>query len=221
MNWEVSKAPAYSLLKVKLNSGEKVSSEPGAMVFMKGALKIKTQTGGLGAAFKRAIAGGESPFINTYIAEGPSEIWFAPSIPGDISYLKLENSSYIVQDFSYLAHHGNVKVTTAWRGFKGLLAGGGGLVWLKVEGNGGAWVNGFGGIEKVSLDVGEAVTVDNFHFVAMSNGMRWKVRKFGGIKSFLLGGEGIVIEVLGPGELYLQTRSMPPFAQMISKLLRR
>ncbi len=221
MRWEVSKAPAYSLLKVWLDVGESVTAEPGAMVAMKGKIAIKTHTGGLGSAIKRALAGGESVFMNTYVAEAPSELWFAPPIPGDIAYMKLEGGAYIVQDFGYLAHHGNVKITTAWKGFHGLLAGGGGLIWLKVEGLGGVWVNSFGGIEELELGSDETVTIDNFHFVAMSDGMRWNIRKFGGMKSFLLGGEGIVLEVAGPGKLYVQTRSMPPFVQMISRLIKK
>lgn len=219
MRWEVSKSPSYTLLKVHLErAGESVTSEPGAMVLMRGPVRIKTHTGGLAAGLKRALMGGESLFMNTYVSEGPAEIWFAPSMPGDVSYIPLEGNAYVIQDFSYLAHHGDVKITTAWRGFKGLLAEGN-LIWLKAEGHGGVWVNSFGGIEKLELAPGETITIDNFHFVAMSDGMRWSVRKFGGIKSFILGGEGIVIDVQGPGTLLLQTRSLPPFAQMVRRLI--
>ncbi len=164
--------------------------------------------------------GGESFFMNTYVADGPSEIWFAPSLPGDITYLPLNGNAYVIQDFSYLVHHGDVKVTTAWRGFKGLLAEGS-LVWLKAESYGGVWVNSYGGIEKIDFAPGEVITVDNFHFVAMTDGMRWSVRKFGGIKSFLFGGEGIVMEVQGPGTVLVQTRSLPPFAKLLMKLIGR
>jgi len=220
MDWEIAKSPAYSLLKVKLDSGEEISSEPGAMVLMRGSISIKTHTGGVTSALKRAIAGGESLFINTYRAQGSSEIWLAPSIPGDISHLKLDNSAYIVQDFGYLAHHGDVRITTAWRGFKGMFAGGGGLVWLKLEGRGGVWVNAFGGIEKFNLGPDERVIIDNFHIVALESTMDWHIRKFGGMKSFLLGGEGIVVDVSGPGEIYVQTRSMSAFASVVRRLVK-
>ncbi len=220
MDWEITKSPSYSILKVKLNPGEEVSSEPGAMVLMKGSVSIKTHTGGVASALKRAIAGGESLFINTYRAQGPSEVWLAPSIPGDISYLELENSSYIVQDFGYLAHQGDVRLTTAWKGFRGMFAGGGGLVWLKLEGQGGVWVNAFGGIEKYRLGPGDRVIIDNFHIVALESGMSWHVRKFGGMKSFLLGGEGIVVDISGPGEIFVQTRSMSAFTAAIRRLIK-
>ncbi len=216
----MSKSPSYSLLKVYLDPGEAVTSEPGAMVSMRGNVNIKTHTGGFGAAIMRAIVGGETIFINTYVAEGPAEVWFAPAMPGDIAYVPL-NGSFIIQDFGYLAHHGDIQLTVAWRGFRGLLAGGGGLIWLKAQGTGGVWVTSFGGIEEVELGPNDSIIVDNFHFVGMSDSIRWSVRKFGGLKSFLLGGEGIVIEARGPGKLYLQTRSLPPFVREISKLIKK
>jgi len=220
LKWEVSKGPSYSVLKVYLDPGESVTSEPGAMVLMKGPIEIKTHTGGLGAALKRAVFGGESLFINTYIAKGSSELWFSPALPGDIAYIEVRDRPLFIQDLSYLAHHGDLELTIGWRGFKGIFTSGG-VVWLKAEGTGGVWVNAFGGIEEVDLGVGESIIVDNYHFVAMEEGMEWKLRKFGGIKSTILGGEGIVIEVKGPGKLLVQTRSLPPFIQLLSKFLPR
>ncbi|HIP66168.1 MAG TPA: TIGR00266 family protein, partial [Pyrodictium sp.] len=38
-------------------------------------------------------------------------------------------------------------------------------------------------------------------------------------KSFLFGGEGIVLEVQGPTKLLVQTRILPPLAQLIAKFL--
>jgi len=221
MHWEISKSPSNSILKVYLDSGEEVSSELGSMVLMKGPISVRTHTGRVASALKRAIAGGESLFINTYRAEAPSEIWIAPPIPGDITYIRLNNTSYIIQDFGYLAHHrSKVKITTAWRGFKGLLAGGGGLVWLKLEGYGGVWVNAFGGIERVGLGHNESVVIDNFHVVALSSTVDWNIRKFGGMKYFLLGGEGIVINLKGPGEVFVQTRSVSAFAASVRRVRR-
>jgi uncharacterized protein (TIGR00266 family) len=220
MRWEVVQNPAYTLLKVYLEHGEDVTSEPGAMVLMRGPIGIKTHTGGIGSGLKRALLGGEALFLNTYIAEGPSQVWFAPPLPGDITYVPLTNNALIIQDTSYLAHHGNVKLTTAWRGLRGVLTEGS-LVWLKAEGQGGVWLNSYGGIERVDILPGEKIIVDNFHFVAMSDGMKWHIRKFGGIKSFILGGEGIVAEVEGPGTIYVQTRSLPPFADMLRKFIKK
>jgi len=218
MRWRVEYSPTYSLLKVELNPGESVTAEAGAMVLMKGDVKVKTHTGGLAKALLRGIFGGESIFLNTYTAESPAELWFAPSVPGDIAYIPLAGSGYIVQDMSYLAHHGDIDISVAWRGLKGLLAEGE-LVWLKLEGVGGAWVNAYGGLSRVDLKPGEKIIVDNFHFVAMNEDIKWRVKKFGGWKSFFLGGEGLVLEVEGPGTVYVQTRILPPLARLIRKYM--
>ncbi len=220
MKWNVTCKPSYSLLKVELEPGETVTTEPGAMVYMKGDIEIKTSSGGILKGIMRSMLGGESFWLNTYRARSHAEIWFAPSLPGDIEALNIDGKGLIIQDTSYLAHHGDISIGTAWRGFRGLLAEGE-LFWLKAEGRGLVWVTSYGGLEKLELKPGERVIVDNFHFVAMDDGMKWKVRKFGGLKSFLFGGEGLVIEVEGPGRLVLQTRSLPPFIGLISKYLRK
>jgi len=218
MEWTVEYRPAYSLLRVKLNPGESVTAEAGAMVLMKGNVEIKTHTGGIAKALLRGIFGTESVFLNTYEAKSFAEVWFAPSVPGDIAYVPLSGEGYIVQDMSYLAHHGDVDVGVAWRGLKGLLAEGE-LIWLKLKGVGGVWVNAYGGLSRVDLKPGEKVVVDNFHFVAMNEDIKWRVRKFGGWRSFFLGGEGLVLEVEGPGTVYIQTRILPPLARLIRKYM--
>jgi len=219
LKWEVEYSPAYSLLKVQLEPGEELTSEAGAMVLFRGNLEIKTHTGGgLLKGLLRGIAGTEAVFLNTYRAKSPAEVLLAPSLPGDIAYIPLEDGSYVVQDSAYLAHIGDVDVEVAWRGLKGVLAEGE-LVWLRLKGRGGAWVNSYGAMGKMELKAGERVTLDNMHFVALNEETKWRIRKFGGWKTFLLGGEGLVVEVEGPGTLFYQTRILPPFARLLKKFI--
>ncbi len=221
MKWCVECKPAYSLLKVRLEPSESVTAEAGAMVLIRGDVEIKTHTGGgFLRGLLRALAAGETVFLNTYVARSPSELWFAPSVPGDIEFIELNGDEWIIQDTSYLAHYGNVELGVAWRGLRGVLAEGE-LVWLKVGGYGGVWVNAYGGLQKVEVAPGEQIIIDNFHFVAMPANVAWSIRKFGGWKSTLFGGEGIVVEVRGPATVYLQTRILPPFAKLISKYAKR
>lgn len=220
MEWKVHHRPAYSLLKVQLSPSESITSEAGAMVLYKGDVEVKTHTGGgILKGIMRAIAATESVFLNTYTARSPSEVWFAPSVPGDITYVPLEGESWIVQDTSYLAHHGDVDISIAWRGLRGVIAEGE-IFWLKVEGYGGMWVNSYGALDTVDIPAGQSATIDNFHFVAMPADVDWSMRKFGGWKSFLLGGEGLVFEVRGPAKIYIQSRIMPPFAHILSKFIK-
>jgi len=220
LEWKVEHKPSYSLLKVSLEPGESVTAEAGAMVMMRGDIDIRTHTGGILRGLMRAVAGTEALFLNTYIARSRSELWFAPSLPGDIDYIEMKGDEWIVQDSSYLAHHGDIEVSVAWRGLRGVLAEGE-MVWLRLKGSGGVWINSYGSIDKIELKPGEKAIIDNFHFVAMSSNVKWKPRKFGGWKSFLLGGEGIVFEVEGPATVYIQSRILPPFARLLTKFIKK
>jgi uncharacterized protein (TIGR00266 family) len=195
--------PTYSVLEVILNKGESIEAEAGAFMMGEGSFEIKTKSRGL----MRALAGGETLFLNTYIAkEDGVRLWFVPPWPGDIVYVKLDGTKgLIVNDKAYLASHGDVKHKTVWRGLKGVF-GGGGLMWLKFEGIGGVWLSAYGSIAEVEVK-GQKLTVDNVHLVAMDDTLSYDIKKFGSMKSFLLGGEGFVFNVKGMGRMYLQTRN--------------
>ncbi len=214
----IDKGPSFSVLKVKLSDGERIVTESGAFVLSKGRVEVKTTTGGIFRGLLRAIAGGESLFLNEIQAVGSAEVWIAPPVTGDIAAVPLNGNTLIIQDSSYLAHIGDVKVSVAWRGLSGLLAEGE-LVWVKAEGNGVVFVNSFGAIDMVELSPGERVTIDNGHLVAMDGTIRYEIRKFGGWKTFFLGGEGLVVEAEGPGRIWIQTRNLPAFAGILSRFL--
>ncbi|MHA1615689.1 MAG: TIGR00266 family protein [Candidatus Njordarchaeales archaeon] len=220
MKWKIEFSPAYSLLKTRLEPGEKIVAESGAMVVTKGDVKVKTGVyGGIVSGFLRKMFGGESFFMNEYTGGGSGgEIWLAPALPGDIVYIELQNSEVHVQDMAYLAHHGNIDIGVKFRGLKGLLAEGE-VVWLKLKGTGGVWVSGYGGIDVINLNPGEEVIVDNFHAVAIDGNVKWSIGKFGGWKTFFLGGEGIAIKAKGPGRIFVQTRIIPQFVKLLLKYL--
>ncbi len=233
MRFEVFGRPSYSALKVELEPGESITAEPGAMMVMKGDVDVEVKVaGGLLKGLLRKLTVGEALFSTTYKA-GPSggTIWLVPPSPGDIGYIELKGGGVIVQDTCYLAHHGNLEYDVVWRGFKGVFTGGG-LFWLRLRGNGGVWVSSYGALVQVDLKPGEQMTVDNLHFVAMDDTVDYSIRAFGASrklsglrglfrlpKSFLFGGEWWVCDIKGPGRLYLQTRNLPTFADVLRKFL--
>ena len=79
---------------------------------------------------------------------------------------------------------------------------------IKVNGTGILFINTFGAIDKHVLKPGEKLIVDNFHLVAFSDTCQYKVMKFGGLKETILGGEGLVTEITGPGDIYIQTKNL-------------
>lgn len=71
----------------------------------------------------------------------------------------------------------------------------------------------------MNLAAGEIYTVDTGHLVAFTEKMGFKVRRVGGLKSTLFSGEGLVVDLTGPGRVLLQTRSTDAFLSwLIPKL---
>ena len=223
MEYEVRYRPSFSLLEVRLNAGEQITAEAGAMVYMTEGVEVKTRvrSGGLFQKIKVSMLGGESFFVNDYIADRPSKVGFAAAPMGDIERLEVQpNRGFIIQSGAYVASTSSVQLDTQWQGFtKGLF--GTSLFMLKATGQGDVFVNTFGAMDQHILGQGETMTVDNFHLVAFTEGCTYSVRKFGGLKSTILGGEGLVTEVAGPGEIFVQTKNPHEFASWLAAFMPR
>lgn len=210
MKHEVLFRPSYSLLKLELGSGESISAEPGAMVSMSDGVEIETKTGGKGflGALKKSILGGESFFINTFKAsKGAGKIFLAPSFPGDIHVLELNNETIYAQSGSYIASSPDIEIDTKWGGAKTFFSKEG-IFLLKINGKGKVFLSSYGAIHEIELKSGEKHIVDTGHIVAFTEGVEYKVKKIGGLKSTLFSGEGLVCELTGPGKIWIQSRSM-------------
>jgi uncharacterized protein (AIM24 family) len=78
---------------------------------------------------------------------------------------------------------------------------------LEATGSGKVLVSSYGAIYEKTLASGEKYIVDTTHLVAFDGNMNVQTKSVGGLKSTMLSGEGLVVELTGPGKLYLQTRS--------------
>lgn len=224
IKYDIKYRPSYSLLEVLVPSGGFITAEAGALIYMTGNVEVKTHTrveqSGLLGALKVSVLGGETLFINDYYAKGgEAKIGFVSAPLGDITRLEInQNKGYIVQSSAYIASTPNVKLDTQWQGFtKGLF--GQNLFMIKTLGEGDIFINTFGAIDKHDLGQGEKLIVDNYHLAALSTTCQYQVRMFGGLKSTLLGGEGLVTEVVGPGEVYVQTKNPREFADWLWKYI--
>ncbi|QTA37217.1 TIGR00266 family protein [Thermosipho ferrireducens] len=217
MRFDVEFKGSYSILFVTLSPGESILAETGALVSMTGNVNVETSTGGIFKALKRALLGGEHLFLNKFSALSKSRIAFAPRLPGDIEVVSL-NGGLIVQSTSFLASDVSIDLDTKFGGFKSFFAGEGFFL-LKLSGIGKAAISSFGAIYTITLDAGEKLTVDTGHIVAFDETMSYSVRTFGGIKSTLFGGEGLVCDFVGPGRIFIQTRNYPDFVSWIKSLV--
>lgn len=198
--------------------GESVITEAGAMVGRDSALQMQTNMqGGLGAALKRKMLGGESIFQNTFTATAPGQtLWFAPAAEGTVQMIELQPGMEIfLQSGAYLASTPGVQLDTKWQGAKGFFAGG--LFLLRATGQGILWFNTYGGCHTV--DVGQqypGYIVDNTHMVAFTSGLQYQVQKVGGMKSLFLSGEGLVCNFQGRGRIWVQTRNPSSLAAFLN-----
>jgi uncharacterized protein (TIGR00266 family) len=82
-----------------------------------------------------------------------------------------------------------------------------GISMLEATGTGTLLVSSYGAIYEKTLGAGEKYTVDTTHLVAFDATMDVQRKTVGGLKSTLFSGEGLVVEMTGPGMIYIQTRS--------------
>jgi len=68
---------------------------------------------------------------------------------------------------------------------------------------------------------GEKFTVDTGHLVAFPENIGFVVRAVGGIKSTLFSGEGLVVDLTGPGRILMQTRSTDAFLSWLVPQVQR
>lgn len=217
MKYEILDSPDFALLSVTLEAGEKIVSESGAMVAMDTEIDMKTSMrGGMLAAAKRKLMGGESLFQNTYTSRAAGQrVFFAPPAEGDMRARQLAPGEvFFLQSGAYVAHIGDELVLDSkWAGVKSFF-GGVGLFMLKLVGPGTVFYASYGAIHEVN--VGSAgYTVDTGHVVGFTDGVQFGVRPFGGFKGLFFSGEGLVCNFTGSGTVFVQTRNAQGLAAFL------
>ncbi len=215
MPYEIKSSPDFAIIDYELADGESVVAESGAMVSMTSNVKMKTEArGGILAAAKRKLLGGESIFQNTFTATGgPGRVMLAPGAPGDVLPFELQpGQSLFIQSAAYLAATPDVTLDTKWGGAKGFFSGVG-MFLLKATGPGTVFVCAYGAIFPKQC-VGEYI-VDTDHIVAFQESVQYNITKVGGLKSLFFGGEGLVARFQGQGMIYVQTRGPGALASFL------
>ena len=207
MEIEIMHRPSYSLAVAKLTPNERIRAEAGAMVSMSSSVNIETKAeGGFLKSLGRAVLGGESFFQNFFMASAQGgEVTLAPELPGDMMLIELRGQRLMIQAGSYVASENGVELT-AKVSVKAFMSAEG-ISMLEASGTGKLLVSSYGAIFERSIQTGEKYIVDTSHLVAFDAGMGVTPKTVGGFKSTLFSGEGLVVELTGPGMVYMQTRS--------------
>jgi len=205
---------------VNLAPGEEIRVESGALVSMTEGVQLQTRMeGGVLRSLQRTVFGGESFFLNIYRApDFGGQINLAPTLPGDMMILKMQNESLLVHGGSYVASSMGVEIDTKWGGAQTFFASEG-LIMLRARGNGLLLLSSYGAIHPIDLAQGQRYTVDTGHLVSFTEGMGFNVRTVGGVRSTLFSGEGLVVDLTGPGRVYMQTRSEDALLSWLTPLL--
>ncbi len=219
MEYEIVKNP-MGLVEFTLNRGESVTAEAAAMVFMRGDIRTETRMrrGGFLRSLKAAALGGESFFVNEFTAEEDGcRLGLTGNMLGDIEAIDVAEE-LIVQSGSFVCSTADLELDTKWQGFtKGVF--GSNLFMLKTVGTGRMFVNAWGGILRKELQSGERMHLDNYQLVALSSTAGYRITKHGSLKTTLFGGEALIIEITGPGTVYLQTKNIMEFARALIPFL--
>lgn len=207
----------------KLDSGEKMVSQAGAMGWMSENIKMDTNMkgglmGGLGRMFS-----GESLFLNTFTSHrGTGTIAFPSSFPGRILALELSSGeSIIAQKDAFLASEESVTLEVYFK--KKLAAGlfgGEGFILQKITGPGIVFLELDGHIEEYYLEPGELIKVDTGHVAMFQESVSFDIEMIKGMKNVFFGGEGLFLTTLkGPGKVYLQTMPIHNLAGQVSRFI--
>jgi uncharacterized protein (TIGR00266 family) len=227
MRDQILDAPDFGTLMLTFDApGERVVAESGAMVAMSTGINIETSMrGGLLAAAKRKMLGGESLFQNTYTSSAPGQmLYLAGPAEGDMRRMDLApGQPFYLQSGAYVAHVGEqLGIDTKWGGVKSFFSGVG-LFMLRITGPGSVYYATYGAIHPVQVGP-EGYTVDTGHIIGFTEGLNYNVRKFGGFKGLFLSGEGLVADFYGQGTVLIQTRNpsslagfLHPFRRVKSK----
>lgn len=220
MEFVIENKPAYAVARAKLQPGEAIRAESGAMIGMTPELQMQTSAGvgkgGMLKALGRKLFTGESFFMNTFKAANlPGEVMLAPPNIGDLVVHPL-NGDVMIQSTCYLASAEQIDIQTKVGGFKSWF-GGTGFFMIKASGQGPLVLSAFGAI--IEMDVTEPLVVDTGHIVAFEPTLDYSIRRVGGWFSTFFSGEGFVCHFSGRGKLWLQSRNPNEFGQTVGPKL--
>ncbi len=217
MRYEI-KGGNFPVVICHLESGERMITEKGSMVWMSPNMEMQTHGGGLGKMFSRAFSG-ESMFQNTYTARGgPGMIAFGSSFPGVIKAVTIApGQEMILQKNAFLASEAGVELSIHFNRKLGAgLFGGEGFILQRLSGSGTAFVEIDGELVEYELKPGQKIVVDTGNVAGFTPGVEMDIQQVPGMKNMLLGGEGLFHTVLtGPGRVWLQTMPIPNVAGAI------
>jgi len=210
-------------LEIKLDPGERVFTEKGAMVWMRGDVKMDSNLkGGLFKSLGRVFAG-ESLTLNFFEAgRKGGYVGFAPMGPGKVIPLHVAPGKEIIcQRDAFMVAEEGVELSIYLQKKLGAgFFGGEGFVMQRLSGQGTAFAEIDGEVMEFELASGEEMRVDTSHLALMESSVNMDIEFVKGVKNMFFGGEGLFLTKLqGPGKVWLQTLTLANLAGRIAENL--
>lgn len=220
METKITHRPSYSNLVVELARDESIMAEPGALVSHSPSIEVDTTTSRDGiVSSAKSMLGGESLFANEFTAiDRPGTVRLSPPTPGDIYQHELEGGTLYAVDGAFFAADPDIDIDSEFGGMKSLLAGAS-ITPLALSGRGTVFLESFGAIDTIELGPGESHILDNEHVLAWEDTVDFDARRVGDLTSTVLSGEGLVMEFIGSGTVWYQTRGFDTFTETIADAL--
>ena len=197
-------------MRVRMNPDDRIIAESDAMASMSTTIDMQTRfNGGFVGGVAKKFLGGESLFVNEFVAGAQGELVLTQPTPGDIVCVEMTGNTLYLQPGAFIACETGVTLGVGFAGFASFI-GKEGLFRLKVGGQGRVWFGAYGGIFTRDID-GEYV-VDTGHLVAYEPTLTVKVGMAGGLITSMASGEGLISRISGKGKIHLQSRSLDGLA---------
>lgn len=219
------------MLEVELDPAETVIAEAGSMNYMEQDIGFETKMGDgadpdegmfskLFSAGKRMMTG-ESLFMTHFTNTGSAKrkVAFAAPYPGMVVPVDMAQTGerlYCQKD-AFLCAALGTRVSVAFSRRLGAgFFGGEGFILQKLEGDGMAFIQAGGTVVKKELN-NETLRIDTGCLVGFSEGIDYDIEMVKGLKSMLLGGEGLWLATLsGTGTVWVQSL---PFSRLADRII--
>lgn len=217
------------VLEFVLDPNESIISEAGELSWISGSVQMTTHTqfgggGGLFGVLKR-VAGGGSIFMTEYRAMGaPGELAFATKLPGHIVPVEVApGHEYMIHRHGFLCATPQIQISVGFQQSLGAgIFGGNGFLLQHLGGQGTAWLELSGELIVRDLQAGQTLFVHPGHVGAFQSSVSFQVTTVPGIKNIIFGGDGIfLVQLTGPGRIWLQTLPIAKLAHAIERYLPR
>ena len=217
------------VLEIGLEPGDTIVATPGELSWMTANVQMRTSMAaagsrGLWGAITRAVSGG-GLFMTEFSATGGNgAVAFAAKIPGQIMPLQVQpGRGYLVHRHGFLCATAGVELTMGLQRSLGAgVFGGEGYVLQRLSGACSAWVELGGEVVSHELGAGETLLVHPGHVGMFEESVSFDITTIRGITNALFGGDGIfLVQLTGPGRIWLQSLTVPNLAHALSPYLGR